>query len=261
MMFKLKSQVIFLVCLLLSSVIAQALIHEKVSRTFTSNDGREITAQLEGYNQISKEVTLRIGSGQKHDVHIDRLSKQDQAFILEWYQDYIASFVRVDFFTNRIDCGRIVFMLDSSGSMTGDRWEKMVRNMVEVIKRMDKHAKFNIILFGSSARVFSPDLIVANEEFKLEAERWLRSMQPDGGTNLLSAIKAARSMRKTEVYAILSDGYPSGEIMDIYDAITDNRRANGRMIRVFGVSYQSSARGQEFMEELSDRFGGNYSRR
>ena len=82
MMFKLKSQLIFSVCLLLTSVIAQSLIHEKDSRTFTSNDGREITAQLEGYNQISKEVTLRIGSGQKHYVHIDRLSRHDQAFIL-----------------------------------------------------------------------------------------------------------------------------------------------------------------------------------
>ena len=71
---------------------------------------------------------------------------------------------------------------------------------------------------------------------------------------MLSAIKAERSMRKPEVYAILSNGYPSGEIMDIYDAITDNLRANGRIIRVFGVSYQSSAPGQEFMEELSDRF-------
>ena len=89
--------------------------------------------------------------------------------------------MRVDFFTNWIDCGRIVIMSDSSGSMTGDRWEKMGRNMVEVIKRMNKHAKFNIILFGISARVFSPDLIVANEEYKLEAGRWLCSMQPGWG--------------------------------------------------------------------------------
>jgi Ca-activated chloride channel family protein len=260
-MFKFKAPVIYFVCLLLSSVFAHAAIHEKVSRTFTSNEGREITAQLDGYNPISKEVILRMGSGQKYELPIDRFSKQDQVFILEWHEDYLASFVRVDFFTNRIDGGRIVFMLDSSGSMTGDRWEKMIRNMVEVINRMDKHAKFNIILFGSSARAFSPDLIFANEDSKMKAARWLRSMQPGGGTNLLSAIKSARSMKKAEVYAILSDGYPSGEVMDIYDAIMDNRKANGRMIRVFGVSYQSSARGQEFMEELSDRFEGNYARR
>lgn len=258
---QLKTLITFISLFLFSGLFTQAVIHEKVSRTFKSSDGREVTATLEGYNPIAKEVTLRMANGTKHDLPLDRFSEEDQSFILEWREDYDASFVRVDFFTNRIDAGRIVFMLDSSGSMRGDRWDKMVRNMVDVIKRLDTHAQFNIILFGSDARVFSPVLMPADDESKQQAEFWLRSKSPGGGTNLLAAIKAAEPMEKADVYAILSDGYPAGEPDAIFNAIIHNRKVNDRMVRVFGVSYQSSTRGQEFMKMLSGRFDGNYARR
>lgn len=237
------------------------IIHEKEIRTFTSSDGKEIVASLDHYNTMSNEVTIRTENGQKYDLPLERFAEADQAYILEWRDDYDASFVKVDFFTNRIDGGRIVFMLDSSGSMKGERWDKMVRNMVTIIRRMDKGADFNIILFGSEADLFKPDLIEANEDGKLEAEKWLTSRYPEGGTNLLAAIQAAAPMKKAAVYAILSDGYPSGKASDIADKIKANSKKNDLDIKVYGVSYESSSKGQEFLKGLSKAFNGRYVRR
>ncbi len=240
---------------------ATAILHESELRTFTSDDGRALEARLDHYNPASEVVTLRTVDGSKYDLPLARISKKDQEYCLEWRKDYDASFVRVDFFANRIEGGRIVFMLDSSGSMDGDRWEKMVRNMSDVIGRMDSSTEFNVILFGSTATPFEADLVLANEEGKRRAVSWLNSLYPSGGTNLLSAIETASSMEKARVYAILSDGYPSSDVRDIHRAIIENRKRNQSDIKVYTVSYYASDRGQDFLKDLAERFGGGFVRR
>lgn len=147
-----------------SAPTAEAVLHERELRTFTSSDGRTLEAILDHYNTSNKLVTLRLPNGQKSKLQLDRFSKEDQKYILDWRSDYDASFVKINFFGNRIKGGRIIFMLDSSGSMRGDRWEKLAANMSGVLRQLNDTAEFNIIVFGSSARAFKPDLVNASDE-------------------------------------------------------------------------------------------------
>lgn len=241
--------------------VVVAAIHQTDVRTFTSNDGRSIEAKVDGYNPHTKMASLRLVSGKKHDIPLDMFIPEDQQYLIQWRIDYDKSFVKVEFFTHRIDSGRIVFMLDRSGSMAGDRWDKMVRNMCAAIDRMNSNADFNIILFGSDSELFKEDLVLANEDNKSDAISWLRSRRPNGSTNLFSAVKAAASMKRAEVYAVLSDGYPTGDVDGIYNTIGQSRARNGVNIRVFTVSYQSSEEGMNFMKILASEFDGSHVRR
>jgi hypothetical protein len=122
---------------------AVGAIHEQELRTFTSSDGKKIEAKVDGYNPHTRMASLRLMSGKKHEIPLSRFSVEDRDYLIEWRETYEKSFVRVEFFTHRIDSGRIVFMLDSSGSMQGNRWDKMIRNMIQVIDRMDAATDFN----------------------------------------------------------------------------------------------------------------------
>lgn len=238
-----------------------AVIFESDLRTFTDIEGRTVEAKMDHYNSKDQVVTIRLENGRKYDIPFERLSAEDQSYCKEWKRDYDASFVRIDFFTNRIQGGRIVFILDSSGSMKGDRWDKMVRNMNGIIERLDSGAEFNIIHFGSRAYSFHQDLIAADSDSKQAAIDWLNSQQPSGGTNLLSGIRAAKKCEKARVYAVLSDGYPSNSPASIFEAVQDNQEANGRLIEVYTVSYQSSSDGILFLKDFAKRFNGKFAKR
>jgi len=244
-----------------TSFSLQAVIFESEVRTFTSVDGRTVEARMDHYNSAKQVVSIRLMDGKKYDIPFDRLSEADQLYCIEWLKDYDASFVRVDFFNNRIEGGRIVFILDSSGSMQGDRWGRMVRNMTGVIQRLDLGAEFNIIHFGSNAYSFKQDLVIADKQTRDDAARWLKAQLPGGGTNLLAGIKLAKQNKKARVYAVLSDGYPSNDPNSIFDAVVENQRQNQREITVYTVSYYASTRGVEFLKAFADRFGGRCVRR
>lgn len=236
-------------------------MHETEQRTFTSSDGRKVDAKLDHYNPSDNMVTLRLSNSNKAQLTLDRFSPADQKYILDWRSDYDASFVRVNFFGNRIEGGRIIFMLDSSGSMTGDqRWEKLVRNMTAILKQLKPGAEFNIIHFGSSAHAFKRDLAIADKKVIQEAINWLEETTPSGGTNLAAAIKAAAPMKKASVYAILSDGYPSNAD-SIRPAIRSNQANNGTQIDVYTVSYYTRGEGADFLRDLAKDFSGNYVKR
>lgn len=229
------------------------------TRVFTSTDGRQVEATVTLFNPHNEIATLKI-NGRSHDIPLSRFIEEDQAYLIAWRDEYQKSFVRVDFFTLRIKSGRILYMLDSSGSMSGDRWNKMVKNMAHVIDNMDDNADFNIILFGSDAKAFKDSLVPATEVEKFNAIAWLRNQGPGGGTDLLAAVKLAATMQTADAYAILSDGYPA-DANEIPEAIRRNEAKHGSPIRVYTVSYYSSNEGIDFLKDLAAKFDGAFARR
>jgi Ca-activated chloride channel family protein len=123
-----------------------------------------------------------------------------------------------------------VFIMDVSGSMYGFPLEiskTLMKNLLSGLKSSDR---FNIILFSGGSSIFSEESVQAEPENLKRAFRFIDEQQGGGGTELITALKRALSLKGTENYArtfvIATDGYVDVE-KEAIDLIRNNlSRAN-----------------------------------
>ncbi len=109
-----------------------------------------------------------------------------------------------------------LFIVDVSGSMNGyplDVSKELMRNLLCDLRATDT---FNVQLFASSSTVFSTSPVETNEKNIEAAIRFLSQGQGGGGTQLLSALKEAYKLPRTDSSSarsmvVITDGYVSIE--------------------------------------------------
>ena len=105
-----------------------------------------------------------------------------------------------------------VFIVDVSGSMWGFPMEvskTLMRNLVMGLKPTDL---FNVVLFSSSLKVFSPTSVAANEANIEQALEFIAGGNNWSGTEVLDALKKAYALPRPDedisrTFAIITDGY------------------------------------------------------
>jgi Ca-activated chloride channel family protein len=109
----------------------------------------------------------------------------------------------------------IVFVVDRSGSMRGRPLEQAKSAMRVALGMLRAEDRFQIVDFGSSAEAFGDALRWADEPSRREAERYIASLEADGGTMVIPGITKALDFRKEEgrvqYVVVLSDGFVSNE--------------------------------------------------
>ena len=120
----------------------------------------------------------------------------------------------------------VVYVIDRSVSMgPNGGLVKAKQELLASLQRMPAESRFQIIIFNRSAEMLSLDstsgLIPATNENKQQAIKFLASIQPEGGTLPVPALKRALAL-KPEVIFFLSDG---GDWTDrqIQEVISVNR--------------------------------------
>lgn len=131
-------------------------------------------------------------------------------FIESGYNLAIAQFTpQINLATNLID---IVFILDCSGSMSGDRIENSKKAIIYCLEKMLNSVKvgnFNIMTFGSDYQLYSPTMLVANNENISAAINFCNSIEANmGGTEIYTALKASLELCKSAI--LITDGDTSG---------------------------------------------------
>lgn len=119
-----------------------------------------------------------------------------------------------------------VFIVDVSGSMNGYPLEvskELMRNLLCNLRLTDT---FNVQLFASSATVFRPASVAANNQNIEAAIRFLSEGQGGGGTQLLSALRDAYDLPRTDAASsrsiiVITDGYISVE-KEVFELIRNN---------------------------------------
>jgi len=241
--------------------LAVCVAGDAAARTFTSTDGREIEAEVVNYNPADGKVVIRLVDNRKFTVPFDRFSEADQEYLTTWRDEYDRSFVSLEFMTLRVRSSRVAFVIDKSGSMTGARWDKVVRNLEAVIGDLETPSDFNIITFGSSVSSFRDDLAPVNEANKIAAINWVQSQYPAGGTATGSALRRAFESDEVETVILLSDGYPSGSGAGIIADVKQWQARRENPVTIHTISYQAGDRGSEFMRDLAEANEGKFIRR
>jgi len=132
------------------------------------------------------------------------------------------------FFGIRIESHRVLFILDTSGSMLeslygrsfgkggASRIEVAKQELSQAIRNLDEGALFNVMVFSTGVdRWLRSGIAASSEATREEALTWVERLGAAGATNLFDALKLAFSDPDVDTILLLSDGEPtSGEITD-----------------------------------------------
>ena len=85
----------------------------------------------------------------------------------------------------------LVFILDTSGSMSWFPIEKSKAVVQKAIDAMRPNDTFNVITFAGRTQVLWPEPRTASEENRTAAQRFIDGLEGGGGTEMMAAIEAA----------------------------------------------------------------------
>ena len=132
----------------------------------------------------------------------------------------------------------IVFVLDTSGSMSGFPIEKAKEAMKLALDGLHPQDTFNLITFAGDTHVLFEKPVPASEENLRKAQEFLASRNGGGGTEMMKAIKTALepsdSQQHIRIVCFMTDGYV-GNDMAIVGEIQKHPNA-----RVFSFGIGSS---------------------
>jgi len=164
---------------------------------------------------------------------------------------------RIDLGKNRTTRKDIVFILDTSGSMQGEKIEQAKGALAFCLRGLEEGDRFNVIDFDHEVRPFDRGLVPADRRHIADALEFVEGTRAEGGTDINGALsQGLREIgpnERTSFIIFLTDGLPTVGETDI-GAILDNvKRANRSATRlfVFGVGYDVNTR-------LLDRLAGDH---
>ncbi len=132
----------------------------------------------------------------------------------------------------------LVFVLDTSGSMSGFPIEKAKETMKLALDGLYPQDTFNLITFSGDTHILFPEPVRATAENLRKAQEFLASRSGSGGTEMMTAIRAALepsdSQDHVRIVCFMTDGYV-GNDMEIISEVQKHPNA-----RVFSFGIGSS---------------------
>jgi Ca-activated chloride channel family protein len=129
----------------------------------------------------------------------------------------------------------LVFVLDTSGSMSGFPIEKAKETMRLALDALYPQDTFNLITFSGDTEILFPEPVPATPDNLARARQFLSTRSGRGGTEMMKAIRAALeptdSQKHIRIVCFMTDGYV-GNDLEILAAI--RRHANARIFS-FGI--------------------------
>jgi Ca-activated chloride channel family protein len=137
----------------------------------------------------------------------------------------------------------IVFVLDTSGSMSGEKITKARAALKFGVESLATRDRFNIISFSGEEHLMKSGLVEATDSAREAALRFIENLRAEGGTNINDSLVAAlRLFQKSDrpaMIVFLTDGLPTVGPTDINQIIKNAADANRAGVRLFtfGVGY------------------------
>ncbi len=139
----------------------------------------------------------------------------------------------------------IAFVVDTSGSMGGDKIAQARRALKFAIQSLAPQDRFNILTFSTDVRPFRDGLVSAEADVRAAATEFAEQIQAAGGTNINQALLRAlrdhpRDPTRPYLVVFLTDGQPTVDVTDpeqILRNVTGANAAGPHQVRlhVLGV--------------------------
>ena len=132
----------------------------------------------------------------------------------------------------------VIFVLDTSGSMEGEKIEQAKDALLFVLDNLNPEDRFNIVEFSTGVRTYSSGLEPARRA--RDAADWVRDIRAGGGTDINRAMLEALGIADRErptVVIFLTDGLPTEGVVEtdlILNNVKQAAQSNARVF-TFGV--------------------------
>ncbi len=189
------------------------------------------------------------------------VSTDDIGFHVLTYDDFFLGLLspQADITSGKVVSKNIVFILDSSGSMSGEKIRQAKDALLFCLNNLNPQDGFNLIDFDDRIRSFKTALVPATKENLKGAADFVNDCSADGGTNindaLLSGIDQMRTDSRLGMMIFLTDGLPTVGQTDIRTILANVSQKNTKNTRlfVFGLGYDVNA---NFLDKLAQQNKG-----
>lgn len=158
--------------------------------------------------------------------------------------------------------GGTLFILDISGSMgfnyTTDAQlfhTYFVNELIATIDSLTGDHSFNIVTFNSGSQTWKNEMMIANDENKASAQKFLRGLRPWGGTNLAASLQQAFVLEDVQQVYLMTDGDPTVG-MTLKSAIVDWVVEQNRTRRIRFHTIVAGDVDGNFLAEIATLNGG-----
>jgi Ca-activated chloride channel family protein len=158
----------------------------------------------------------------------------------------------------------VVFVIDTSGSMSGEKIQQARRALQFCIDKLDERDRFNVVRFSTGFDVVFPELMPATKENRGRAQDFAGRFTAAGGTNIadtlhhvlgLRPVKGPQEQARPFVVVFLTDGQGNREPDEIMKRLAEVPDA-ARVVRIFPFGV-----GHDVNTILLDRLAGDYTGR
>ncbi len=136
----------------------------------------------------------------------------------------------------------IIFVVDKSGSMEGEKIRQVKSVFSDIIYGLPSSDRFNVIFFDRDVKMYSDQLMDANESSKKEAIDFVDRLDADGGTNINDALVDALGMFSNEsenvpIIVFLTDGEPTTGVTSSFIIRENVIEANKADVSIFTIAF------------------------
>ncbi len=149
----------------------------------------------------------------------------------------------------------ITFILDVSGSMSGEKLEQAKKALLYCVNNLNAGDHFNVIRFSTEAYSLFNSLKKADKQNINEAKRFIDDLQAIGGTNIEEAFNLAfknyKDSNRPHFIVFLTDGKPTiGEMNDekLVKRILNSNKIKSRIF-TFGIGDEINT---HLLDKLTD---------
>ncbi len=153
----------------------------------------------------------------------------------------------------------VLFVMDTSGSMRGEKIEQARAALDYCIQHLDRTDRFNIVTFGTDVKTFRTDLVGATPANIQGARAFVEDVVAHGQTNIAGALRQALTGKaaagRERIMIFVTDGAPTvGERVPEKIVELVKKQNNGTRIFVVGVGNGVNA---HLLDQLAEATGGS----
>lgn len=141
----------------------------------------------------------------------------------------------------------VVFVLDKSGSMQGDKIEQAKKALQFMVERLRPTDRFNMVIYSNTVQLFQEGLQLAKPEIIRAAVAHIGTITAEGGTNIEGALASGLGLfadsPSVHQMVFLTDGLPTVGERDRHKLCQQALAANKHQVRLvaFGVGFDVNA--------------------
>ena len=183
---------------------------------WTTGDKRAV---IQSTNGIGDTLTASYGVKKKETLCF---SKGQNYFVHSFPVDVKGSMTRLP--------RSMVYVIDISGSMAGEKLQQTKTAFITIIKSMEEKDMFGIVLFDNEVESWKNELVVATDQNKQEAIEYVKNLRTRGSTNMYGGISKGLEMLdksptdKVSSLIVLTDGEANEGIRNPDEMIKDIKK-------------------------------------